>query len=43
VLMSAKFGTLASDADLVSSSHTFTQSQYSERVLNATSPKSLLA
>ena len=43
VLMSGKFGTLASNVDLVSSSHTSTQSQYPERVLNATSPKALLA
>jgi hypothetical protein len=39
----AKFGILASNIDLVSSSHTSTQSRCSERVLNATSPKALLA
>jgi len=43
VLISALFGTLASGIDLVSSSHTSTQSQCPERVLNAASPKALLA
>lgn len=43
VWISAKFGTLVSNVDLVSSSHTSTQSQCSERVLNAASPKALPA